>query len=59
MLVNIHFSKYHIWKRKELTNISTCNIFGFGEIFHCKFFTETKEIQPVYLSEVLQSTELG
>ena len=25
----------------------------------CKFLTETKEIQPVYLSEVLQSTELG
>ena len=26
---------------------------------HCKFLTETKENQSVYLSEVLQSTELG
>ena len=31
MLVNIHFSKYHIWKGEELTNTSTCNIFGFTE----------------------------
>ena len=67
MLVNIQFSKYHIWKREELTNTSTRNIFGFAKNFkvvefrpiHCKFLTETKELQPVYLSEVLQSTELG
>ena len=31
--MNIHFSKYHIWKREELTNTSTRNIFGFAGIF--------------------------
>ena len=55
MLVNFQFSKYHIWKREEMTNISIGNIFGIWESFH----TQTKEIRSLYLSEVLQSTELG
>ena len=55
MLVNFQFFKYHIWKREEMTNTSIGNIFGIWESFH----TETKEIRSLYLSEVLQSTELG
>ena len=65
--MNIQFSKYHIWKREEFTNTNTHNIFGFADVsyllnsglYACKFLTETKEIQSLYLSKVLQSTELG
>ena len=45
--------KCHIWKREDLTNASTRNIFGLAESFssllRCKFLTETKAIQSVYL----------
>ena len=69
VLVNIHFSKYHIWKRKGYTNTSIRNIFDFEESFHTcliqactlsisHIVSETKGIQSVYLSEVLQSTKL-
>ena len=34
MLVNIHFSKRHIWKCEKMTNTSTCNIFGFEEFLN-------------------------
>ena len=57
MLVNIHFSKYHIWKRKKLTNTSTRNMFGFAESFHKHLMTGPKGNSEFCFPETLNGPE--